>query len=109
MSTPREIVAFKDIEYNRLNALKRLKGSQIYVYEQFPPEIEVKRRKLYPPLRQKKKRNKKRSKLVRDTLYIKGKEYVPAESAPTNAPVWNTLIDRNPKRGQASSTADPQK
>lgn len=56
VSTPREIVAFKDIEYNRLNALKRLKGSQIYVYEQFPPEIEVKRRKLYPPLRQQQKK-----------------------------------------------------
>ena len=108
---PKKIVAkvsyFKDREYIRLNASKRLKGSQIYVNEQFPPEIEEKRRKLYPILRQAKK-DKKRAKLVRDTLYIEGKEYVPEESAPNNAPVWNTLRDRNPTRARASSTPDPK-
>lgn len=109
---PRKIVAkfsyFKDREYIRLNASKRLKGSQIYVNEQFPPEIEEKRRKLYPILRQAKK-DKKRAKLVRDTLYIEGKEYVPEESAPNNTPVWNTPRgDRNPKRARASSTPDPK-
>ena len=99
---------FKDREYIRLNASKRLKGSQIYVTEQFPPEIEEKRRKLYPVLRQAKK-DKKRAKLVRDTLYIlEGKGYVPEESAPNNALVWNTLRDRNPTRARASSTADPK-
>mgnify|MGYP003686452211 CR=1 FL=1 len=41
------------------------------------------------------------------TLYIEGKEYVPEESAPNNAPVWNTPRgDRYPKRARATSTPD---
>lgn len=102
---PRKIVAkfsyFKDGEYIRINAAKRLKGSKVYANEQFPPEIEEKRRKLYPVQRQAKKDNK-RVQLVRDVLYIDGKEYTPSESAPSPTPAWNnrTPSDRNPKRAR---------
>lgn len=111
---PRKIVAkfsyFKDREYIRINAAKRLKGSKVYANEQFPPEIEEKRRKLYPVQRQAKKDNK-RVQLVRDVLYIDGKEYTPPESAPSPTPAWNnrTPSDRNPKRARVSSTPDNTK
>lgn len=111
---PRKIVAkfsyFKDREYIRINAAKRLKGSKVYANEQFPPKIEEKRRKLYPVQRQAKKDNK-RVQLVRDVLYIDGKEYTPPESAPSPTPAWNnrTPSDRNPKRARVSSTPDNTK
>jgi hypothetical protein len=59
----------------------KLKGSNIWVNEQFPPEIEEKRRKLYPALR-KARKNKKRVKLVVDRLYIEGE------------PVWKQPFDK---------------
>lgn len=111
---PRKIVAkftyFKDREYIRINAAKRLKGSGVYVNEQFPPEIEEKRKKLYPLLRQAKKENK-RAKLVRDILYIDGKEHTPQESAPGSASsrINRTPNDRKPKRARSSSTPDSAK
>lgn len=111
---PIKIVAkfsyFKDREYIRINAAKRLKGSKVYANEQFPPEIEEKRRKLYPGQRQAKKDNK-RVQLVRDVLYIDGKEYTPPESAPSPTPAWNnrTPSERNPKRARVSSTPDNTK
>lgn len=111
---PRKIVAkfsyFKDREYIRINAAKRLKGSRVYANEQFPPEIEEKMRKLYPVQRQAKKDNK-RVQLVRDVLYIDGKEYTPPESAPSPTPAWNnrTPSERNPKRARVSSTPDNTK
>nr|XP_022331758.1 uncharacterized protein LOC111129597 [Crassostrea virginica] len=82
---PRNIVAkfsyFKDREYIRLNAARKLHGTRIWVNEQFPPEIENNRKKLYPVMRQAKK-DRKRVKLVRDTLYIDGIKYnAPTESA----------------------------
>jgi hypothetical protein len=53
------------------------------VNEQFPPEIEEKRRKLYPALR-KARKDKKRVKLVVDRLYIEGELYVPSENMVIN-------------------------
>lgn len=79
-SHPRNIVAkftyFKDRELIRTRAPQKLHKSNVWVNEQFPPEIEEKRRKLYPVLRQAKKDHKK-VKLVRDVLYIDGQEYIP--------------------------------
>lgn len=83
---PRNIIAkfsyFKDREFIRKNAARKLKGSRIWVNEQFPPEIEEKRKRLYPVLRQAKK-DHKRASLIRDTLYIEGEKYDSStESAP---------------------------
>jgi hypothetical protein len=56
---------FKD----RVSAPKKLRGTRICVNEQFPPEIEEQKKKSYPVIRQAKK-DHKRTKLVRDVLYI---------------------------------------
>jgi hypothetical protein len=48
-----------------------LKGSNVWVNEQYPPEIEERRKKLYPIMRQA-KRDGKRVRLVKDSLYIDG-------------------------------------
>ena len=59
---PRNIVAkfsyFKDREYIRINAARKLHGTRIWVNEHFPPEIENNRKKLYPVMRQAKKDRK---------------------------------------------------
>ena len=52
----------------------RLKGKPYGISEQFPPEIENKRKELYPIMRDAKREGKK-VKLVRDKLYINGKPY----------------------------------
>lgn len=51
-----------------------LRGSDYYLYEQFPPEIAARRRKLVPRLHDAIKANKK-AWLVYDTLYIEGKPF----------------------------------
>jgi hypothetical protein len=79
---PRNIIAkfayYKDKEYNYNNAPRRLKGSRYFVNEHYTPEIEAKRKKLYPVMRKAWKDHKK-VKLVRDSLYIDGKLYIPFE------------------------------
>lgn len=91
---PRRIVAkfsfFRDRELVRLQAPKKLKGSNIWVNEQFPPEIEEKRKTLYPVMRTARK-NGHRVKLVRDSLYIDGRLYVsPALSQDDSDQAENT-------------------
>ena len=75
---PRNIVAkfsrFKDRELVRRQAPLTLKGSNFYVQEQFPPEVEQRRKSLYPVMREARRR-KDRVKLVRDRLFINGIEY----------------------------------
>ncbi|KAK3094207.1 hypothetical protein FSP39_025461 [Pinctada imbricata] len=60
-----------DLEVVLKNAY-RLKGKQFGINEQFPREIENRRKPLYPLMRKAKKEGKKVS-LVRDRLYIEGK------------------------------------
>ena len=52
----------------------QLKKSDYFLYEQFPPEIAARRRKLVPKLHEAIKANKK-AWLVYDTLYIEGKPF----------------------------------
>ncbi|XP_061178382.1 uncharacterized protein LOC133187025 [Saccostrea echinata] len=77
---PRNIVAkfsfFKDREFIRTRAPQKLSGTHVWVNEQYPTEIEEKRKKLYPVMRQARK-DKKKVKLVRDILYIDGEVYIP--------------------------------
>ncbi|MEW8547166.1 MAG: hypothetical protein AB2693_26950 [Candidatus Thiodiazotropha sp.] len=79
-SNPRPIVAkferYKDRELIRI-AGKDLneKRNGFSIREQFPPEIEAKRKLLYPVMRSYLKDSRNRVALVRDKLYINGKLY----------------------------------
>ena len=79
-SNPRPIVAkferYKDRELIRI-AGKDLneKKNGFSIREQFPPEIEAKRKLLYPVMRSYLKDPRNRVALVRDKLYINGKLY----------------------------------
>ncbi|CAC5394244.1 unnamed protein product [Mytilus coruscus] len=57
-----------------LSQTYRLKGKRFGICEQFPPEIENKRKELYPVMKKAKMVGKK-VKLVRDKHYINGKPY----------------------------------
>ncbi|CAG2221442.1 unnamed protein product [Mytilus edulis] len=65
----------RDLEYVLANAT-RLKGRPYGIREQFPHEIEQKRKELYPVLKQAKQQNRQAS-LVRDRLYIDNQLYIP--------------------------------
>lgn len=90
-SNPRPIVAkferYKDRELIRI-AGKDLneKKNGFSIREQFPPEIEAKRKLLYPVMRSYLKDPRNRVALVRDKLYINGKLY--------NAPVASESGER---------------
>ena len=56
-----------------LQNAKLLKGKPYGINQQFPAEIESRRRSLYPVM----KEAKDRGKMVRDKLYINNKEYCP--------------------------------
>ncbi|XP_046562682.1 uncharacterized protein LOC124271574 [Haliotis rubra] len=70
---PRPIVAkfteFKDREIIRQSAYKHLKGTSCYINEQFPKEIEDRRKQLYP-VRREAARSGDKVRLVVDKLYI---------------------------------------
>ena len=79
-SNPRPIVAkfenFPDREVVRKAGIelnKRRNGFS--VREQFPPEIEERRKKLYPVMRRYLQNDENRVSLVRDKLYVNGKLY----------------------------------
>ena len=75
---PRPIVVkfnwHQDKEFVRINA-KKLKGTKIWIAEQFPEEIESARKTLYPELRKAKAEGKKAI-MVRDKLYIEGQVFL---------------------------------
>ncbi|KAK3106878.1 hypothetical protein FSP39_001866 [Pinctada imbricata] len=79
---PRPIVAkfsrFKDRELVRRQAPKTLKGTNYWVQEHFPPEIEQRRKALYPVMRDE-RRKKNKVALVKDRLFVNGVEYAPPE------------------------------
>lgn len=58
----------------------KLKGTNIGIHEQFPEEIEAKRRELYPLMRKCRQENKK-TVLVRDKLYVDGVQVRPEDAA----------------------------
>jgi hypothetical protein len=78
---PRPIVArflyYNDLAYV-LECAKRLKGEPYGINQQFPAEIENRRRSLFPVMKEAKNRGK-RVKLARDRLFINNEEYVPEE------------------------------
>ena len=72
---PRSIVAkfafFKDREAVR-RQWKHLSGTGFNVFEQFPPEVVAKRRKLLPKMREARDQGK-RAWIAFDTLYVDGR------------------------------------
>ena len=77
---PRPIIAkflrYQDKEDIRLAAPKRLYRTHYGVREQFPPEIEEKRKDLYPIAKEFRQNRNNVVRLVRDKLYVNGKEVV---------------------------------
>ena len=80
---PRPIVAkftfYKDKELVRSEAPKTLIGSPFGVNEQFPKEIEEKRKVLYQEAKIARQNKQNKVRLVRDKLYINGQQYIPPE------------------------------
>ena len=81
---PRHIIAkfehFKDRESIRLKAPTMLRNTKFGVREQFPKDIESRRKKLYPEMKLAKQDEKNRVRLVRDKLYINNVQYIPTDS-----------------------------
>ena len=70
-------IHFNDLQYV-LNNAYRLRNTPTGIRQQFPREIEDRRRELYP-IQKEAKRQGKRVALIRDRLYIENELYVPAE------------------------------
>lgn len=106
---PRNIVAkfshFKDRELVRKQAPKTLKGTNFYVQEQFPVEIDQRRRALFPVMREARRRNQ-RVRLMRDRLFIDGIEYTPSEGRdqPAHQPTVSPSHRQDRKRPRVGSS-----
>ena len=81
---PRPIVAkftyFKDKERVREAAPKKLRDTNIWVKEQYPQEIELKRKELYEPAKRARQDPNNKVRLVRDKLFINNRQYIPTET-----------------------------
>ena len=75
---PRPIIAkferYRDKEYVRQAAPDALFNTDYGVREQFPQEIEEKRKLLYPVAKTARQNKENRVRLVRDKLYVNGQE-----------------------------------
>ena len=91
---------FKERERVRTSG-RRLAGTDFGMHEQYPEEIEERRRPLYPLLRMARKSNKKAA-IVKDKLYVEGKEV----SVPTVAGK-STASTKTPVTGAAVTPAPP--
>lgn len=112
-------IHFNDLQYV-LNNAYRLRNTPYGIRQQFPREIEDRRRELYP-IQKEAKRQGKRVALIRDRLYIENELYVPAEEIdeagdfdtplqPHN--VWSTPRnsgDRRPPKRQRVSSTTPER
>ncbi|CAG2208866.1 unnamed protein product [Mytilus edulis] len=104
---PRPIIArflyFSDLDMIK-RAGKNLKGTHYGVNQQFPAEIEEKRRKLYPIMKAERKNNSKVV-LIRDKLYVNDELVtVSNDEAPREEPHQTPI--RPKKRSRVSSTPD---
>jgi hypothetical protein len=78
-----------DLQMVLQNAYK-LKGSSFGISEQYPAEINNRRKNLYPIMREA-KQQRRHVVLVRDRLFIDGEQYIPSEDRPINVDnVWNS-------------------
>lgn len=78
---PRPIVVkftyYKDKERIRQLASKELKDSNYWIKEQYPKEMEDKRKQLYPVANDARKNPENKVRLVRDKLFINHEQYIP--------------------------------
>lgn len=78
---PRPIVVkftyYKDKERIRQLASKELKDSNFWIKEQYPKEMEDKRKILYPVANDARKNPENKVRLVRDKLFINHEQYIP--------------------------------
>ena len=91
---------YKDKEYVRMAAPMALAGKRYSVREQFPPEIEEKRKLLYPIAKRARENKNNIVKLVRDKLYVNGKE-TDLENVP---PSDSVIFQRNERQPYSSYT-----
>ena len=81
---PRGIIAsftfYSDKELVRRAAPEKLMGSRFRVKEHFPQEIEEKRKLLYGPAKAARQNTNNKVTLVRDKLYVNGKQFIPGWS-----------------------------
>ena len=106
---PRPIVArferYRDHELIRTAAKDlNLKQNGYSIREQFAPEMEDKRRQLYPVMRKYQENPNNRVALVRDRLYINGEQYIPP--AATNTGENQT---RKPKKSSEQTTEESRR
>jgi hypothetical protein len=99
-------LSMKNLKYI-LKPAYRLRNTRFSIRQQFPAEIEKNRRKLYPVMREA-KRKKKQVTLVRDQLYIDNKLYTPDVSMEQDEPTSSACASktRPNKRVRAHSTPD---
>ena len=70
--------SYTSVTYSMLNNAYRLRNTPYGIRQQFPREIEDRRRELYP-IQKEAKRQGKRVALIPDRLYKENELYVPAE------------------------------
>ena len=85
----------RDLQYV-LESAKYLKGRPFGINQQFPAEIENRRRELYPIMKEAKNKGET-AKMVRDKLFINNKEYIPEKRPPQD-------IQNSGFRGAPSTT-----
>ncbi|MCG8047155.1 MAG: hypothetical protein N0E48_16250, partial [Candidatus Thiodiazotropha endolucinida] len=108
---PRSIIAkfekFKAREYIRSRAKDTLKGKKYGIREQFPRQIEIKRKQLYPIAKEARKNTNNKVRLIRDRLFVNNEEVI-VESLKASEPRFEkgrTEHDRqtNPANNERSS------
>ncbi|CAC5379037.1 unnamed protein product [Mytilus coruscus] len=96
----------KELEHV-LKQAYRLKNTNFGINEQFPPEIEIRRRKLYPILKNEKSLGKQ-ARLVRDKLYINGQLYNPEKTninpANNDREITNQRAPSTPQHREAANS-----
>ncbi|MEW8089724.1 MAG: hypothetical protein AB2784_08870, partial [Candidatus Thiodiazotropha endolucinida] len=108
---PRHVIAkferFTDKEFVRQAAPRTLLGKPFGVREQFPPEIEEKRKLIYPEAKQAKLNRDNVVRLVKDKLYINGAD-VTAESLERSKVIQKQQQQMRPRQGGKSYPATQQ-
>ena len=96
----------RDLEYI-LSIAHRLKGTQYGIREQFPQEIENRRKRLYPVMRRARQERRQVTQ-VRDRLYIDNELYEPDEAIEDVAPL-SQEGNRVTHTGAGSGVTPPSK
>lgn len=91
-----------------LRIANRLKGTQYGIREQFPQEIENRRKPLYPIMRRA-RQERRQVTLARDRLYIDNELYVPNEIDEDVTPQVNEEIRDTPKGVDLAETPPPKR